>query len=112
MNRYPEGGTLDIPIFGIRLDIPPYAVSQATTVICRKYTAQSLTVSPPAGKGETVVSYIVGLEPSTAELNKPILVDLMHSGPGKGYGYETVVKGFDQESETWQEPKGMGLLEL
>jgi hypothetical protein len=65
-----------------------------------------------AEKDETVVSYIVGLGPSTVELNKPLTVTLMHSGPGEKFGYETIVKAFNQERRVWEEKEGTGLLNL
>ena len=31
---------------------------------------------------------------------------MMHSGPGEGYGYETIVKVYNQDNESWEEQKG------
>jgi hypothetical protein len=60
----------------------------------------------PAGDAETLVSNIVELGPYTVDIRLPIIVTLMHSGPGKDFGYETIVKAFSQDKREWEELEG------
>jgi hypothetical protein len=50
--------------------------------------------------------------PSSVELKEPITVSLMHSVPGREYGYETIVKAFNQERRVWEDKEGTYLVNL
>jgi hypothetical protein len=99
-NSDENGGYFDLSKIGLFLEILPYTVTQRANI---KYTVRSEDFLPsPARKMEAIVSNIVGLGPSNVHLRQPILVTMMHSGPGKELGYETVVKAFNQEQLVWE----------
>jgi hypothetical protein len=108
LNRDVEGGFHDLSRHGFQLQYPPNAVTRPTTVTY-KNLPQALFRSP-AKVTETLVSYIVHLVPSSVELQEPIIVTLMHSGPGKEYGYETIVKARMPESVVWEQIEGIDVI--
>lgn len=98
------GGSHTISRIGVFLYFPPNALAEHTLVKC---TVRPEDYSPsPAGTGETLVSNIVELGDNDVDIRQPINVALMHSGPDRDLGYETVLKAFNQEKGVWEESEG------
>lgn len=99
-----KGGLFNVSDFGVFLHVPPNAVGRQTKIMCKLRSKDFLP--SPAGVMETLVSHIVELGAQNLSLQQPIVATLLHSGPGRGYGYETVVKAFNQEQLVWEELEG------
>jgi hypothetical protein len=110
LNRDVKGGFNDLSPYGVQLQYPPNAVTRPTTVTY-EHLSQKLfkkCYPSPAKETETVVSHIVILGPRHVELQEPIIVTLMHSGPGKKDGYETIVKAYMPERrDVWEQIEGI-----
>ena len=104
----PIGGYFNLSEFGVSIEVSPDS-TQDTNITCKIRSEDSIL--SPCGDSETLVSYIVELcgPTSCEDLRRPVIVTIMHSGPGQQQGYETVVKAYNdkrQHMPSWEEVEG------
>ncbi|EDO34422.1 predicted protein [Nematostella vectensis] len=90
-----EGGTLDLPSFGVIFNFPPDAVTQSMEIECVIRPPQFT----PSENGESVVSNIVELGPNSLVLSKSVHVTLRHSVLTLEPGYEIVARQYLKDWE-------------
>jgi hypothetical protein len=101
------GGHYNLSRKGFFVYVPSNTVTQTINIMYSNCKRPNDYRPSPAEANESVVSYIVEMSPSTVELNEPITITLMHSGPGKEYGYESVVKALNQDQLVWEILEGI-----
>ena len=104
-SRENKGGYYDFSSDYFFLEVPCNAVNTPVEV---RYKVDPCRYQPPMAGITTSVSYFLEMSSSmTVELNEPITVTLIHSGPGIEYGYETTAMAFNQDNDVWENLPGI-----
>ena len=88
--------------WGIRVVLPPGAVTQPTRINCKYQPLSALPFPPPFMEREALASRVLEISPALQSFRSPVLLEIPHFASSAGGEREIVVLR-SNDGETWSE---------